>query len=249
MEEPLLSIIENDKQLKEKTLDLDHHRTFTDYKYTKYSFIKVQVENEQGLCCGTSLFYEHLLTEGLLDKNNVAIKEFVELTRQHDTYEWKKIYNNEKARELSILFDAIGCNGYIDLMIKKLKNKENKTFEFNDFERLLIDNRIIRINDKVEEYSKKIIYENILGLRAGIVFITYEYRNELADYLSNNKFDIDFVMMIAPDPGVVAYRCINPKVNVREVAEYFGGKGHDKAASNPITKELENKLVEVLIKK
>ena len=249
MEEPLLSIIENDKILKEKTLDLDHHRTFTDPKYTKYSFIKVTVSNEQGFCCGTSLFYEHLIKEGLIDENNLAIKEFVELTRQHDTYEWKNIYHNEKARELSILFDAIGCNGYIDLMIKKLSTQNNKIFEFDEFEKLLIDNRIIRINDKLEEYSKKIIYKDILGLRAGIVFITYEYRNELADYLKDNNFDMDFVMMIAPDPGVVAYRCVNPNVNVRIVAEYFGGKGHDKAASNPITKEVENKLVKVLTKK
>ena len=134
-------------------------------------------------------------------------------------------------------------------MIKKLSNKNNKTFEFDELEKLLINNRIIQINDKLKEYSKKVIYKDILGLKAGIVFITYEYRNELADYFKDNNFDMDFTMMIALDPGVVAYRCVNPNTNVRIVAEYFGGKGHDKAATNPITKEMQNKLIEILTEK
>lgn len=247
IEEPLLSRIANDEILREKFLDIDHHKTYDNEKYTKHNFIKVKLSNEQGLTCGTSLFYEHLIKEGLIDDSNLAIKEFVELTRQHDTYEWKNIYNNQKSRELSILFDAVGCYGYIDLMIKKLRN--NKTFEFDDIEKLLINNRIIQINDKLKEYSKKVIYRDILGLRAGIVFITYEYRNELADYFKDNNFDMDFAMMIAPDPGVVAYRSVKPGVHVRPVAEFFGGKGHEKAATNPITEEMQNNLVKVLTRK
>lgn len=247
IEEPLLSRIANDEILREKFLDIDHHKTYAKECYTKHNFIKVQLENEQGLTCGTSLFYEHLIKEGLIDENNLAIKEFVELTRQHDTYEWKNIYNNQKSRELSILFDAIGCNSYIDLMIKKLKN--NKTFEFDDIETLLINSRKIQINDKLQEYSKKVIYREILGLKAGIVFITYEYRNELADYFKDNNFDMDFAMMIALDPGVVAYRSVKKGVHVRPVAEFFGGKGHEKAATNPITEEMQNNLVKVLTKK
>ena len=122
-------------------------------------------------------------------------------------------------------------------------------FEFNSMERVLIDNRKKQITLKCEYYKDKIIYKEILGMKAGIVFITYEYRNELAEYFRENKFDMDFTMMIALDPGVVAYRSVRDGKAVRPVAELFGGKGHDKAASNPITKELENKLVKVLIKK
>ena len=85
-------------------------------------------------------------------------------------------------------------------------------------------------------------------MKAGIVFITYEYRNELAQYLKDNNYDMDFVMMIALDPGVVAYRCVKDNVNVRKVAEFFGGKGHDKAGSNPISDELRNDFIKVLLK-
>ena len=60
--------------------------------------------------------------------------EFVELTRQHDTWEWRNIYNNEKSRELSILFDALGYDGYISLMTEKLRTE--KIFDFNSMLRI-----------------------------------------------------------------------------------------------------------------
>lgn len=249
LEDPVLSRIAQDDRLNDKILNLDHHKTFDDEKYTKHSFVTVKVKDDKGICCGTSLFYEYLVSQNLIDKDNLVIKEFVELTRQHDTWEWKNIYNNEKARELATLFDVIGPTGYIDLMINKLSNVKNVKFEFENFEKDLINNRLIQVEEKMKIYASKIIYRDILGLRAGIVFITYEYRNELAEYFRENNFDMDFAMMIAMDPGVVCYRSVRDGVKVRSVAELFGGKGHDKAASNPITEEVQNKLVKVLTKK
>ena len=249
LEEPVLSRFANDEKLKDKILDFDHHRTFTAEKYTKHPFINVIVEDEIGLCCGTYLFYIHLIKEGLIDENNRAIKEFVELTRQHDTWEWKNIYNNEKARELATLFDAIGTTGYIDMMYEKLNDKKNKTFKFNKLEQTLINNRLEQIKEKMEYYSKRITYKEMLGMKAGIVYITYEYRNELAEYFRENNYDMDFTMMIAPDPGCVCYRSVKPNANVRIVAEHFGGKGHDKASSNPITEEFQQKIIELLTTK
>ena len=249
LEDPILSQLAADDKSKDKLQVYDHHKTFAVPKYTDHPFVTVQISDEDGLCCGTSLFYKHLLNENLLDKNNEAIKEFVELTRQHDTWEWKNIYNNEKSRELSILFDALGYDGYITLMTEKLKDKSTKKFEFSPMERTLIDNRKEQISQKCEYYSDKIFYKDILGLKAGIVFITYEYRNELAEYFRENNFDMDFTMMIALDPGVVCYRSVKDGVKVRPVAEYFGGKGHEKAGSNPITEDVQNEILKVLTKK
>ena len=246
LEDPVLSKVAMDSKLEGKVLVFDHHKTFTDPKYTSHKFVTVKIEDEKGLCCGTSLFYKHLVSEGLIDKDNKCISEFVELTRQHDTWEWRNIYNNEKSRELSILFDALGYDGYISLMTEKLRKED--IFEFDSMERILIDNRKKQIALKCEYYKDKIIYREILGMKAGIVFITYEYRNELAEYFRENKFDMDFTMMIALDPGVVAYRSVREGKAVRPVAELFGGKGHDKAATNPITDEMVSKILEVLTK-
>lgn len=246
LEDPILSKVAMDSKLEGKVLVFDHHKTFTDPKYTSHKFVTVKIEDEKGLCCGTSLFYKHLVSEGLIDKDNKCISEFVELTRQHDTWEWRNIYNNEKSRELSILFDALGYDGYISLMTEKLRKED--IFEFDSMERILIENRKKQIALKCEYYKDKIIYREILGMKAGIVFITYEYRNELAEYFRENKFDMDFTMMIALDPGVVAYRSVREGKAVRPVAELFGGKGHDKAATNPITDEMVSKILEVLTK-
>ncbi len=248
LQDPILSKIAADENLKGKIQVFDHHKTFAEPKYTNHPFITVQLSNDKGLCCGTSIFYQRLLDEGLLDKDNKAIAEFVELTRQHDTWEWRNIYNNEKSRELSILFDALGYDGYIALMTEKLKNKDTKEFEYSPMERTLIDNRKQQIKEKCEYYKDKIHYREILGMKAGIVFITYEYRNELAEYFRENNFDMDFVMMIAFDPGVVAYRSVKEGVHVRPVAELFGGKGHEKAATNPITEEMQTEILKILTK-
>lgn len=249
LEDPVLSKVAADKNLEGKIQVFDHHKTFAAPKYTDHPFVTVQIKDEKGLCCGTSLFYNHLIQEGLLDPTNEAVKEFVELTRQHDTWEWRNIYNNEKSRELSILFDALGYDGYITLMTEKLKDPETKEFNYNPMEQTLINNRKQQIKDKCEYYADKIYYKEILGMKAGIVFITYEYRNELAEYFRENNFDMDFTMMIALDPGVVAYRSVKEGVHVRPVAELFGGKGHEKAASNPITEEMQTEILKVLTKK
>ena len=247
LEEPILSKVASDTKLKGKIRVFDHHKTFLDPKYTSHDFIKVQLEDEHGLCCGTSLFYQHLISEGLLD-NNQALQEFVELTRQHDTWEWRNIYNNEKARELSILFDSLGTKGYIELMTKKLSNPMVKTFEYDELETMLIMNRKALIEEKCKYYADRIFYREILGLKAGIIFINYEFRNEIAEYFRKNNFDMDFAMMVAIDEGTVSYRSVKDGVFVRPVAEHFGGKGHEKAATNPITMDVQKEIVKVLTK-
>ena len=241
-----LKQIDEDEKLKGKFQIIDHHKTYEDEKYTRFSFVQVKLKNDHGLCCATSLFYEYLLSNNYLVRND-AIDEFVELTRQHDTWEWKNIYNNEKSRELAILFDAIGINGYIKFIYEKLLKEQ--TFEYNEIERMLINNKKIEISEAVEEYLDKIYYKNILDSKAGIIFINYEYRNELAEYLRENKYDIDFVMMISLDRGVVSYRSTKDGVSVRKVAEYFGGKGHNKAATNPITSKSKEAILEILTTK
>ena len=55
-------------------------------------------------------------------------------------------------------------------------------------------------------------------------------------------------MMVSIDKGVVSYRTIKDNVCVREVAELFGGKGHDKAATNPITNNHKEEIIKILTK-
>lgn len=251
LEEPTLSKVANDERLKNKFFVFDHHKSALLGDFNKYPFTTIKISNEQGLCSGTSLFYEHLVNTKRIDPNIQIIKEFSELTRKYDTWEWKTKYNDEMPHELTLLFDSIGCSGYIELMYKKLsvKTKENAKFEFNELEIMLINNKKQQVEEKLRNYAKKVYYQEIFDLKAGIVFIDYEYRNDLAEYFRVNKFDIDFAMLISLDYGTISYRSVKGDVTVRLIAEKMGGKGHDKAASSPINEEQKKKLIEILTTK
>ena len=243
LNEKSLKRINEDEELKTKVQIIDHHKTYDEAKYTKYSFVKVQLKNDKGICCATSLFYEYLIKHQFIKPSEI-VDEFVELTRQHDTWEWKNIYHNEKARELAILFDALGIEGYLSFIYDKCKSE--KEFHFNEIETLLIHNKKIEISDAISGYLNNIYYRELLGLQAGIVFINYQYRNEVAEYLREHQYPIDFVMLISLDRNVVSYRSTKEGVSVRVVAEYFNGKGHDKAATNPITSKQKEMIIDIL---
>ena len=246
LEEPMLTRVANDRQLKNKFFVFDHHKSTLEGNFNKYPFATIRISDEKGLCSGTSLFYKYLISNNLIASNNKAIQDFSELTRKYDTWEWKTKYNDEMAHELSLLFDSVGSDGYIELMYQKLSNDRINEFSFNELERMLIKNKINQVQEKISNYAKKVYYEKIFGLKAGIVFIDYEYRNDLAEYFRQNNFDMDFVMLIALDYGTISYRNIKDDVNVRLIAEAMGGKGHDKAAGSPISEEQKKELIKIL---
>lgn len=249
LEEPMLTRVANDRQLKNKFFVFDHHKSALEGNFNKYPFATIRISDEKGLCSGTSLFYKYLISNNLIASNNKAIQDFSELTRKYDTWEWKTKYNDEMAHELSLLFDSVGSDGYIELMYQKLSNDRINEFSFNELERMLIKNKINQVQEKISNYAKKVYYEKIFGLKAGIVFIDYEYRNDLAEYFRQNNFDMDFVMLIALDYGTISYRNIKDDVNVRLIAEAMGGKGHDKAAGSPISEEQKKELIKILTMK
>ena len=246
LEEPTLSKVANNSKLKDKFLLFDHHESAIDEGFDKYPFTTIRIKDELGLCSGTSLFYEYLIKENIL-KESKGISRFVELTRRYDTWEWKNIYNDEMAHELTLLFYVLGCDGYINLIYNKIK-ENNLEFEFNEIENTLINNKKKQILEKVSNYKDKIFVKEINGLKAGIVFIDYEYRNDLVEYLRNFDLSIDIIMMVAMDKGTISYRSISG-VAVRSIAESFGGKGHDYAAASPISKEVQEKIINILTTK
>ena len=247
LEEPTLTQVATDQKLNGKFFLFDHHESAKEAKLDKYPFTTIKIESQTGLCSGTSLFYEYLLEKGFF-KNNKAIKEFSELTRKYDTWEWQTKYENEKPRELSLLFDILGPDGYIALMTKKLSTRELSNFEFDDVEKMLISNKKHQVESKLKSYYEKAHYKTILNKQAAIVFIDYEYRNDIAEYFRKNNVNVDFVMLIALDHQTISYRTIKNNTNVRIIAESFGGKGHDYAAGSQLSSETLNKIIDIITK-
>jgi len=244
IKEPLLTQINEDEILKNKIRVIDHHKSEIDEGNNKYDFVDITVKNEEGLCCGTSLFYEELLNKGYISRNK-SIDEFVFLTRLYDTWEWKNIYNNELAYDLSILFGLVDIPRYVDMMVDKCMCD---SFCFNEHERLMIDMKKDIIRNKVINYVDNLIVRDVRGYKAGICFIDYEYRNDIGQYLRENDYDVDFVMMIMLDRNNISFRAVKDDVDVSKVATYYGGKGHVKTGACPISKEKKNKILELILK-
>lgn len=246
LEDP--EVIWQDPKLKDKVLVFDHHESSLAILENKtYDFITIRIKDELGRCSGTSLFYQYLVNNNLLQPH-ASINTFVELTRLYDTWEWVTVKNEPMARNLTTLFNAVGANVYIDLMFDKLDVRPNE-FTFSDLELSLINNKNKQIKDKLQSYAKNIIYRNVLGLKAGIVFIDYEYRNDFAQYLRDKQFPMDFVMMISMDNGTISYRYVTAGIKVLPIAEHFGGKGHDYAASSPISHETKEDIIDIICKR
>ena len=244
---PSLTLVSN-SPLKNKVLIFDHHQRAIDDKMNIFDFTTIVEEDEHGKKCGTQLFYEYLVHNNFIDSTN-AIKEFVELTRLEDTWEWKKAGTiGKKAHDLAILFNALGIEKYISTMQLKLLDNP-KAFEFSKEELSLIQDKKNKYNELLKEIMTNAEYfldDN--DNKFGAVFADYEYRNELAEYIENNgnKENIKYFIVIAMNKGQFgqkSYRSIDKDFDVNKVAVLHGGGGHKGAASVNITEEQKAKVL------
>ena len=190
---------------------------------------------------------EYLLENGNI-KATPALDRFVELTRLYDTWEWVTVKDEPAAASLTTLFNIVGPDNYVEMMLQKLL-ANNLSFDFNTFENNLIAAKNKETQEKLKKYAEQIYIREVSGLKAGIAFVDFSLRNEFAQYLRNINYPIDFVMMVSLENRTITYRYINKEVKVLEIAESFGGKGHDYAASSPIRKRKMNSLIDEILQK
>ncbi len=239
LKQPYIDEIDKNKDVSSKLQILDHHITEINEGNDKYSFAFIKVEDEKGKCSGTSLFYEYLKDKNIL-KGKQSISQFVELTRRYDTWEWKNVYNDEKANYLNILFTLWGVDRYVEHFKDILIRCEN--LEFSSDELQSIHQYILKVNQTCREYLKNMRVKDYGGLKAGIVEIQNDYRNLLSQYIRDNKIDIDFVVMKILDRGTVSFRTIRSGVDVGKIAEKFGGGGHKEASSCTVNPQISEFL-------
>lgn len=237
-----LDIILNDKELIDKFKVIDHHRTNYNRAST-YPFVHITIEDEEGPTSATNLFYKYLIKKGLIKEKDI-IKEYCELTRLEDTWKWKE-QNNNLAHNLSHLFNILGRDNYLETIINKLKNNNN--FYLTKEEELLVNNKINDIEKHINNYLKIMKEIELNNHKGVIVIIDYEYRNEFPEYLRDNNYDYEFAMMVCFDHNSISFRNVQ-NCNVREIAESFGGGGHDKAASCYINEKID-KVYDILLER
>ena len=239
--DPALTMVAN-SSLKDKVLVFDHHKMSIDKGKDRYSFTKIIEEDENGLRCGTDLFFEYLVSSNLI-KTTRSIEEFVELTRLEDTWEWKEKEELGKiAHGLSYLFNSIGIDEYISRMIKTIKNNFD-SFVLSDDDKQIIENKRKEYETTLKEIlSKAEYFSDEDNNKYGIVYSNYEYRNDLPEYIIglDNPNSIKYLIIVAMDKGEngqKSYRSIDKSFDVNKVAMKHGGGGHPASACVAITKE------------
>lgn len=227
--EELIEKIENDENLKTKVQILDHHISILESLKSSHKIAKIVIENSAGKCSGTSLFYDYLKENSLILPNKIA-DDFVELTRQYDTWEWKAKYNNEAANDLNIMFSIFGKENYVEIFSKKLENNEAL---FSENDKILINEFKENMNRICDSYIQKIHIETVVNYTAAVIDeMEDEYKNDVAEKLKSKKdLNVDFVAMLITKRNTISFRSIKPDFNVGKIAEIFGGKGHKPAGS------------------
>ncbi|MGZ0875402.1 DHH family phosphoesterase [Priestia megaterium] len=234
---------ENEKRLEEfyqtggKVQLLDHHKTALHFNEYEWGHVVVE-DNEESLASGTSLFYEYLIENELIQTSN-AVDEFVELVRQYDTWEWEK-NNNQEAHRLNALFFLISIDEFEEKMVNRLQNSDH--FFFDEFEQKILDME----EDKVERYIRRkrreLVQTFIDDYLAGIVYAE-SYHSELGNELGKEYPHLDYIAMLNMGGKRISLRTIHDHVDVSEVAGRYGGGGHAKAAGCSLTNEAYNQFV------
>lgn len=216
---------------------LDHHPSAT--HLNKYSFANVTTHMLDGLKdSGTHLSFIYLLDK-LLNKGlyNESLEDFVELVRQYDTWEWKEIFRNEEAKQLSDLLYILGREKFVNDMVHRIKDNEEL---FSETDKLILEIKQKEIDNYINIKEKELIIKDFKLYKIGIV-IADSYTSELGNILCERHEELDFVAIIKKE--TVSLRTVKDNVNLTDIAKQFGGGGHPKASGFPLNNVKLNNFI------
>lgn len=217
------SIYEKLKELNNVKV-FDHHET---HLYANaYSFATVKVKEFGHLTCGTELFYNYL--KSLYPKlDTPLIKEYVDLVRQIDTWDFTDLTLAKQLGSLPLIY---GKKEFIKLLSKRLK-KNKDHFELTAFEKRYLKIKNDDETNFIENKEKQMVTYLIEGRKCGVVFASNCNKSELGNVLSNHHPELDLIIIIDTTKAI-SYRTSRDDVRVNDFASLFGGGGHQKASGS-----------------
>jgi oligoribonuclease NrnB/cAMP/cGMP phosphodiesterase (DHH superfamily) len=248
-------IIDADPELKKKFVLIDHHETATELNI--YRWCNILVADCLGnKYCGTSLLFGYL--EHHYPKSNITprLRDFVELVRQYDTWEWKTKYNNQRALKLNTLLSIYKRDLFIELMAVKLKvNKIQSLFKayskiiFNKY-----DEFAMQIEENAVDSYIKGKRKSLMEIDCGdhILGVVYAERNLslLGNALCEQNPHLHAIAMISGN--IISFRSIRSDVDVSKIAQDLFGKnnagGHKAAAGTTLLVDHTLEIIKTTLK-
>jgi uncharacterized protein len=210
---------------------IDHHKSALHLNSSSWASVTVEYDDGR-LASATSLFFDYLIKENHITPTE-ALKEFVELVRQYDTWEWDQ-NGNMKAKQLNDLFFLLSIEEFEEKMLDRLK--DSTSFEFDEFEKKLLEME----EDKIERYmrrKKREIVQAFIGEHCTGIVHAESYHSELGNELGKEFPHLDYIALLSIGGKRISYRTIHDHIDVSEIAGRFGGGGHAKASGSSMTEE------------
>ena len=220
-------------------LVFDHHKSHLDAN--KYSYVTVKVEINGRKTCGTELFYLYL-KDIYKDLNKNIIKEYVDIVRELDTYNF---IDEERAQNLNSLHELLGHKDFVTTIVKRLK-KDKEHFEFTTFEKRLFKLERNKVNRYMKYKDTEMKRYTVDGKKCGVVFAETN-KSELGNYLSNKYPELDLIIIINAAQSI-SYRTCKDNIDLSVFSAAYGGGGHAKAAGSIITDEQKEKIIKMYFK-
>lgn len=233
------------EDIRKKFIWLDHHDTSTRLEPMDWAYLVKDLNGR--LTCGTELLWTYLVTlcrennkfnKGLNNLTKESTIEFVESVRLYDTWDWSRVSEDITLKyqpvENNMLFYSIGYSSYMSRMKIKLLN--NASFTWDELESFIILNEEKNKNLYLEKKMKDLKVKSFMGYTAGYVFAEAHISNLGYYIMTNNKENIDLVIIINA-PNKVSLRTNKDNVDLVPIAKSLGGGGSQKTAGFSCSEE------------
>ena len=242
----------------------DHHQTNVPLLELNPSWV-IKVKNDLGqMYCGTSLLYQYYSQTALIFPsdnrlvyfrsagNDRLLAELVENIRLYDTWEWKR-NNIILPKDLHTLYFLLGMDNFCYRFISRIQDKGSGG-------NLILNTDWEFINAKTDYESKviksfspdKVLNIDVRGLKTAMTLGTKgASASEVAyNFLKNNpEYDLFINYTLSPKPSYFSLRTIRTNLDIgTDVAQPIGGGGHEQAAGVPLRSEVQDEIIDILVK-
>lgn len=216
---------------KENVVFLDHH--LDSEHLSEQDNFYIEISTEKGKSSATSILADYLEWCGF--KLNDNEKEYVNLVRIYDTWEWKEIYKDKELFYLNECFHLLGASRFKSKMLKQGLSITKEDLSNEDIMEKIY---LTYFKEKVNRLKKVQLKINNKEMTVGIVAVD-KYISTLGNkLLLHFKDEIDMVLLYNFDGKSVSYRSLSDDFKCNEFANLHGGGGHVRASGSDLTVDL-----------
>lgn len=211
----------------------DHHKSAVSLNDFEWCNVQTHIHkyNTDIMTAGTELYYEWLVSRGLLTRTN-HLDNFVAAIRDYDTWRWKDMGpNGALSDSLNILAYELSFPKFIYKFYSQLN--ENK-FSLSDTDYIIINGYHKRETDTVNRKEKEMKIVSYRGYNVGLVYAD-THVNAVGNDLCTRHPEVDLVMIVNCGKGTASFRTVKDDVDVSVLAKELGGGGHKSAAGAVIS--------------